>query len=264
MSTQLKKRRAAFAAGALAIALTATALMAAPASAIESTYGLHHFEVTSVSVDNVSINETAMRAIAVRITYTTDDPNFELYPDDAVYLATAGTPSPGKKVLLRKSSPGVITGTAYFNNDTPVGVWWAEKLSLSIQWDDSDYVSYVDNYVAYFNVKRVTKLTLNASPEPVKKGNAITVTGSLKRIDGGVVGNFYDSTFVPYASKDVRLYFDPSGSDPVVFGGTVKTNSKGVYSKKFTAKRDGTWYATFAGTSGNASSASARDYVDVK
>lgn len=69
-----------------------------------------------------------------------------------------------------------INAASDFKDNGAAGTW---KLFLG-GYDLYANASYDDN-VATTKIKRASQLTVNASPEPVKKGKTITVVGSLKR-----------------------------------------------------------------------------------
>ncbi|MEV4001292.1 hypothetical protein [Actinomadura sp. NPDC049753] len=95
----------------------------------------------------------------------------------------------------------------------------------------------------------------NASPEPVKKGAAITVKGLLYR---------YMPAGGPGPGAPVSLYFKAKGSSTWTGVAVVKTASNGWFSKKVTASRDGYWTAVYQGSSGYLPSNQPADYVDVR
>ncbi|MDX6311551.1 MAG: hypothetical protein QOF44_1015 [Streptomyces sp.] len=98
----------------------------------------------------------------------------------------------------------------------------------------------------------------NASPEPVKKGRTITVTGALQQNTSG-------ATWKAYASQKVTILFRPKGSTTWSALGTVTTKADGSFSKGFTAKKDGTWMpALLSPDSKHLASSGAEDYVDVR
>jgi hypothetical protein len=101
------------------------------------------------------------------------------------------------------------------------------------------------------SLKRPSKLTLNASPEPVVKGKKLNAKGTLK-VDGKA-----------RAGLKVKIYFKPAGSAAFVYRGVATTNAKGVYSKNFKATKTGTWKAVYDG-SGTRNAATAGDAVKVK
>jgi hypothetical protein len=119
------------------------------------------------------------------------------------------------------------------------GAWHAEVYGAAVPSDattDSD-VEYTNVVKVGISLKRPSTLAFNASPEPVKKGKTITAAGTLK-VDGKVL-----------SSASVQIYFKATGAKTYTLKNTVKTNSKGAFSKKYTASKTGTWKATYAGSS---------------
>ncbi|WP_328463291.1 hypothetical protein OHA21_37555 [Actinoplanes sp. NBC_00393] len=100
-------------------------------------------------------------------------------------------------------------------------------------------------------IKRPSKLTLNAAPEPVAKGKKLTAKGTLK-IDGKAL-----------SGAKVKVYFKATGATAWTYKGTAVTTGTGAYSKKFTATKTGTWKAIYEGT-GKRNYAAATDAVKVK
>jgi hypothetical protein len=85
--------------------------------------------------------------------------------------------------------------------------------------------------------------SFNASPEPIKKGRRLTVAGTLKR---------HTTSWKAFPGQSVKIYF------------AAKTSSTGHFSHTFTADRDGTWRATYAGSSTHLAVTGSGDYVDVR
>jgi hypothetical protein len=96
----------------------------------------------------------------------------------------------------------------------------------------------------------------NASPEPVRKGAAITVSGTLKRKSG--------SAWKALPEQKVSIFFQARGSRKRVYAGYDATDAKGRFTKRFTARQDGTWSAVFTGTTALRTSQSGGDHVDVR
>ncbi|MFD0684576.1 hypothetical protein [Actinomadura fibrosa] len=96
----------------------------------------------------------------------------------------------------------------------------------------------------------------NAAPEPVRKGKTITVTGSLER----------DMTGWKRAGAGaaINIYFQAKGSTARKLITVVKTDSKGAFRKGFTASKDGTYLATYSGSTTYVGSTAPGDYVDVR
>ncbi|MGY1502699.1 hypothetical protein ACW4TU_40005 [Streptomyces sp. QTS52] len=115
-----------------------------------------------------------------------------------------------------------------------------------------------DDDVARTSIKRAAKLTVNASPEPVKKGKTITVTGKLTRADwstGKTTG---------YATQPVKLQFRKKGSSTYTTLKTVKTSRTGALSTTTKAGVDGDYRFVFAGTATTGSATAPGDFVDVR
>ncbi|MFJ8858590.1 DUF5707 domain-containing protein [Streptomyces sp. NPDC102451] len=113
---------------------------------------------------------------------------------------------------------------------------------------------------AYAKVKlqRLSKVTVNAAPEPVKKGKTITVTGKLSR------ANWETGTYKGYATQAVKLQFRKKNSSTYTTVKTIKTSSTGALKTTVKASVDGYWRYSFAGTSTTPTVTAAGDFVDVK
>ncbi|MBW8799412.1 MAG: hypothetical protein JF597_39320 [Streptomyces sp.] len=96
----------------------------------------------------------------------------------------------------------------------------------------------------------------NASPEPVRKGRTLTVTGTLQRQNG--------STWTGVSGQHVTIRFRVAGAKTSTGMATVTTGKDGRFTLTFTAKQDGTWSAAYTATSAYLNSTSAGDYVDVR
>lgn len=105
--------------------------------------------------------------------------------------------------------------------------------------------------------RAATRITgFNASPEPVRKGRTITVTGVLQRLKG--------STWTGLSGQHVSVYFRAYGAKTPAYRATVTTDSSGRFTVHFTATQDGTWSSHYTATSPYLNSASIGDYVDVR
>ncbi|MFH8794907.1 DUF5707 domain-containing protein [Streptomyces sp. NPDC017941] len=107
-------------------------------------------------------------------------------------------------------------------------------------------------------VKRAAKLTVNASPEPVKKGRTITVAGALTR------ANWDTKKYAGYTKQSVKLQFKKKGASAYTTVKTVKSDSKGNLRTTVKASVDGTFRYVFAGTSTTPAVTSSGDAVDVR
>jgi hypothetical protein len=158
-------------------------------------------------------------------------------------------------VFAYKSSPG----------DKVYGWWNSDAGSTYMDVMVADQAYNVTEKRFSFKLLRKTRWTsFNASPEPVRKGGTVTVTGTLQRADWDY------GRYVGYGSggKKAKVQFKKKGSSTWT---TVKTVSIGKGSKvstkvsvKGTTARDGSYRLYFAGNSVSSTSASTSDYVDVK
>jgi len=112
--------------------------------------------------------------------------------------------------------------------------------------------------VATAAIKKASTLTANATPEPVKKGKTITVTGKLAR------ANWATGKYAGYVSQPAKLQFRKKGSSTYTTLKTVKTNSTGVLKTTTKATVDGYYRYVFAGTSTTAAATAPGDFVDVR
>ncbi|MFJ2090257.1 hypothetical protein ACIOEW_13425 [Streptomyces sp. NPDC087901] len=108
------------------------------------------------------------------------------------------------------------------------------------------------------SLQRASQVTVNAAPEPVKKGKTITVTGKLSR------ANWDDFAYHGYTVQPVKLQFLKKGSKTYTTLKTLKTNSLGTLKTTVTASVDGYWRFSFAGTASTPATNSTGDFVDVK
>ncbi|MEU9657418.1 hypothetical protein [Streptomyces chartreusis] len=146
---------------------------------------------------------------------------------------------------LPDSVPGDVNSTA--------GVW---QVNATVKAKDGDY--WISDHIAEFKMKRASKLTTDAAPEPVAKGATLTVTGKLSR------ANWEDLKYHGYARQDVKLQFKKAGAAGYSTVKTVKTGDTGQLSTKVTATSAGSWRWYFPGTTTTARVVSTGDAVTVK
>ncbi|MER5433134.1 hypothetical protein [Streptomyces sp. NPDC002588] len=108
------------------------------------------------------------------------------------------------------------------------------------------------------HIQRKATLTTDATPEPVKKGKTITVTGKLAR------ANWDTNKNAGYASQSVKLQFRKKGSTTYTTLKTIKTSSTGTLKTTVTASADGYFRYSFAGTTTTSPVNAAGDFVDVQ
>ncbi|MFJ7998884.1 DUF5707 domain-containing protein [Streptomyces sp. NPDC096310] len=106
--------------------------------------------------------------------------------------------------------------------------------------------------------QRLSKLTVDASPEPVKKGKTLTVTGKLSR------ANWETATYKGYATQTVKLQFRKKDSSTYTDVKTVNTSSTGTLKTTTTrTTASGYWRWSFAGTASTPAVNAIGDYVAV-
>ncbi|MDX3750892.1 hypothetical protein [Streptomyces sp. AK08-02] len=107
-------------------------------------------------------------------------------------------------------------------------------------------------------VRRISKLTVDAAPEPIVKGKTITVTGKLTR------ANWDGPNYTGYATQPVQLQFRKNGTSTYTVVKTIKTATTGALKTTVKATADGFFRYVFAGTATTVGSSAAADFVDVK
>ncbi|MFI5794187.1 hypothetical protein [Streptomyces sp. NPDC051677] len=137
-----------------------------------------------------------------------------------------------------------------------------------VDWNDVDpnatdidfsKVGYVEaDSLAVTKLQRASKLTVNAAPEPVKKGKTITVTGRLTR------ANWDTGTYTGYAGVYAQLQFRKAGTTTYSTVKSVKTTSTGGLATTVKAGVDGYYRYSFVGTTTSPATVAAGDYVDVR
>lgn len=128
------------------------------------------------------------------------------------------------------------------------------------RWDVAAQVTWTGGVTGgetKLSVLRASRLSVNATPEPVKKGETITVSGVLDR------ANWESGKYAGYTKQKVKLQFQPKGGTWTTVK-TVTTGSKGKLSTTVKAAKDGCYRYTFAGTSTTAKKTSTADCIDVR
>ncbi|MFF7451074.1 MULTISPECIES: hypothetical protein [unclassified Streptomyces] len=129
--------------------------------------------------------------------------------------------------------------------------------------DSDDHTSVEYGFAAWGNkgtakLQRSARLTTDASPEPVRKGRTLTVTGKLTR------ANWETGSYTGYVSQQAALQFRPKGSDTYSTVKTATSSTGGALRATVTASKDGYYRYAFAGTSTTAAAKATGDYVDVQ
>jgi hypothetical protein len=150
----------------------------------------------------------------------------------------------GDDFYVYPDSPQDIFYPPYSNSD-------AGKLSsVVVEATNSDWVDRSKVFYNSFSYKRRTAWqdsSFNASPEPVKKGAAISIKARL------LIANWASGHYDAYASRTVAIQFrTPNGTYATVK--TAKTASNGWLTTTVPAKQTGVWRVNYGGNSyaGNA------------
>jgi len=208
---------------------------------------------TNMVSAKVSVTATDNSGIA-KASYISGDgpgPNFATIWDDdgdITCVEVSATTSTCSGTLT--FDPQASTG---FANNAAAGTW---NLGALVSANDFDYIHR--DAAGTFKVQRASKLTVNASPEPVRKGRTITVTGKLSR------ANWEDNLYHGYAGQSVKLQFRKKGSSTYTTVKTIKTDSTGNLKTTVTAATDGYFRYSFAGTSTTPAVNAAGDFIDVQ
>ncbi|MBO4254213.1 hypothetical protein [Streptomyces griseorubiginosus] len=176
------------------------------------------------------------------------DGHLPLYPPPGTCTVSATDPTTSTCTV----SFGVDAARDFHHNGL-AGTWkvLAEAQDTTDDWTDADVAG-----TAQF--KRYATLTVNASPEPVKKGRTITVSGRLTRADWG------SGKYSGYQGRPVQLQFRKKGSSTYTTLKTVTSGSGGSLRTTTKATRDGYFRFVFAGTDTTGPAKTAGDFVDVR
>ncbi|MFH8394649.1 hypothetical protein [Streptomyces sp. NPDC018036] len=177
--------------------------------------------------------------------------------------ASNGKVPPNHKLYLQQSADGrtgwkslgwfTTKSDGTFNLDgyvaVPKGYWRLYSAG------SSDYQPGYSNSV-HFN-RTATRITgFNAGPEPVRKGHTVTATGTLQRLSG--------TKWAAFGKQRVYILFQAKGKKSWTQLGSVKTDSHGRFTARFTAKQDGTWVGVYLASGSYVDAESYHDYVDVR
>ncbi|MGW1023034.1 hypothetical protein ACWD4J_04820 [Streptomyces sp. NPDC002577] len=225
--------------------------------------------VVGTVVDNgtnviIGTSKTITYPIAITIT---DDSGVKGLTDLSVFNKSNGYGFgdwTGTSCVKKSSTKSVCTATitvdpAWIRDSDDIdsnkvaGVW---QVNATVKANDGDY--WISDHIAEYKVKRASKLTTNASPEPVAKGAKLTVTGKLSR------ANWEDLEYHGYSGQEVKLQFKKAGTSSYSTVKTVTTNSTGGLSTTVTASAAGTWRWYFPGTTTTARVISSGDSVSLK
>ncbi|MGY0060584.1 calcium-binding protein [Streptomyces sp. LZ34] len=263
------RKRATVAAVASALALSAFVVP----GAAQADEAVGDTEITKVVVNggsNIVLGTTNPKTFTIAVTATDNSGIKENYtfpvlwhgpgqkmPDDPYGLVVPDDVS--GDCVAHSTTTTTCTFTLTMNpridpqDNTTAGTW---KVRASASGNDWDYVS--KDVAATVKVRRYAKLTVNASPEPVKKGKTLSVTGKLTR------ANWETYKYAGYTGQPVKLQFRKKGTNTYTTVKTVTTGTGGALKTTVKAATDGYWRWSFAGTSTTGTATVTADYVDVQ
>ncbi|WP_329367034.1 hypothetical protein [Streptomyces sp. NBC_01483] len=267
--------RATVAAVTGALALSAFAVPAAQAAGTAS-HAATAVAAPNVTFSNMKVNKSkaivvgATAKVSVPVTYTLTHPaSLDVTSDkfNSGPLIYVGTKVTSATNIFISDDPGTCTdaSTTVANCTAVLKVSAADLLNSEAgTWKEGGLAvtsaggTKWQGDLGTTKVQRLSKLTVNAAPEPVKKGRTITVTGALTRAD-------WDSgKYSGYVGQPVKLQFKKKGATTYTTVKTVKTTSGGALKTTVTASVDGTYRYAFAGTSTTPAVNATGDYIDVR
>ncbi|MFD8565906.1 hypothetical protein [Streptomyces sp. NPDC059639] len=248
--------RAVVAGGAAAVF---TAMAAGPAGAAEGGVSFTRVQVNSGKpiVIGVSKEVAVPTTFRMATTHKWKWPAVFLYrgsTDDRLWHAIETS-----DCIRVSSSVCDIKETMYFDpsewdmRNSEAGAW---KVAAEVHFEGGGGDTDDEGLTAY--VKRNSRLTVNASPEPVSKGKTITVTGKVTRAD------WQTRKYVSYAGRLVSLQFKPTGATSYTTVKKVYANGSGNLKTTVKASKTGTWRWVYYGNTTTGPSTSAGDNVVVR
>lgn len=248
--------RAVVAGGAVAVF---TAVAAAPAGAAEGGVSFTRVQVNGGKPIVIGVsNEVAVPA-SFRMATT------HKWKWPAVFLYRSGSGDRLWHAIETSDCNKVSSGVCDFNETMyfDPSVWdmhnseagaWKVGAEVRFEGDGSDF----DDKGLTVYVKRNSRLTVNASPEPVSKNKTITVTGKVTR------ANWETRKYASYGGPQVSLQFKPAGTASYTTVKKVYANGSGDLRTTVKASKTGAWRWVYYGNTTTGPSTSSGDNVVVK
>lgn len=215
----------------------------------------HPFVQTGLTPETVVVGIARSKTVAVNATTTVPCGTLGIH-------ATVGGSANGPSVNLAgvEDKPyfvwtGTITVTPSDLDNTMAGNVDTTFVAYAIP--DEDEVVVEEQVNRHLHLYRAARLSVNASPEPVRKGHTITVTGTLER------ANWDEGVYQGYRNRSVRLMFRTKGGSyaPVA---SVTSGPGGRVRATVKADVDGYYTWDYTGNSTTGPARPAGDYVDVR
>lgn len=240
-----------------AAALASGALLTAPtAAAVEDTTAPVVKRV-NVRPDTVGLYKGRRSRVTIEVRVT-DDVGVTDVTAATISDRDEDASSEGPLELISGTPQDGIWGVTLFARNTEVTGSW---VGVAVASDAAGNESPLDETTKFdeFWVKRNTIIRGFDVSEPAARGSFLRMSGRLVRLEPG-------QGYVGYRNKTMHVLFRAKGTATWVKVGQVTTSSTGSFanSRRFKARRDGTWVVVFDGTRNYLFEASHRDYVDVR
>ncbi|GAA2482034.1 hypothetical protein [Streptomyces longisporus] len=220
-------------------------------------------KVTYTMTHGADVDITADDFLTAPFIYRGDFDNLDtpaLFGDNpATCTATSATIATCTGLITAHPGQGELS-------NSEAGTWKGAALAIAFNGQDPTSDTFDITKVGYTEkgdlgstlVQRNSRLTVNATPEPVNKGKTITVVGKLSR------ANWEDNKYHGYSTQPVQLQFRKKGSSTYTTLKTIKTSTTGDLKTTTTATVDGYYRYAFAGTSTTPAVNATGDFVDVQ
>ncbi|MGW6024276.1 hypothetical protein [Streptomyces sp. NPDC055099] len=250
--------RAVVAGGAAAVF---TGMAAVPAGAAEGGVSFTRVQVNGGKAIVIGVSKEVAAPTSFRMTTTRE------WKWPAVFLYR-GNSNTGERLWhaietgdCHEAGAGVcdINETMFFDpsvwdmRNSEAGAW---KVAAEVSFKGGGGDTDDKGMTAY--VKRNSRLSVNAAPEPVSQGKTITVTGKVTR------ANWETKKYVSYGSRLVSLQFKPSGASSYTTVKKVNANGSGALKTTVKASKTGAWRWVYYGNTTTGPSTSAADNVVVR
>ncbi|MFE4666219.1 DUF5707 domain-containing protein [Streptomyces sp. NPDC056716] len=242
--------------------VVALSALAVPAAHADEQFG--DTEITGVTVNGGQpvVVGTSARTVSVEVTAT--DPSGLEQINATLYRGSAESPvaTVASDAACGPTAATTTTCTLTFTltpgtapaDASQAGTWQVSAFAIA---PDSDAV--FRDTAAAFSVLRASEATVDATPEPVRWGRTLTVTGAVHHADWAT-----GTQAGAAAGEPVKLQFRKAGRGDFKTVQTVQTGADGTLSTTVRAVQDGTYRWSYAGTDTAAGTVSEGDYVDVR
>lgn len=258
-------RRAAAVLAAMSLAATLAASTGSTAHAAETC----DFSTPTVKPAQVTV-DTSWDGVTSTVKLRADDCSSGELTGVNLFWVICGPFHCDALTKLKRTSEGggsySWTGSFEFGTSDPAGTY---PTSVDIVSDTTWYTN-PDNVLASLEAPSIvekykTKVTLNATPEPIRKNKTLTIKGTIKRAD------WYDIAKDPYVAsrwlgtgnRKVALQFRTTNGKYATVK-TITSKSKGVLSTTVKATRDGCYRFVYKGSKTITPVTGKGDCIDVR